>query len=161
MNKDDRDKHLLDIFSLFSLVFPAQRSSGGLSIPLCAFQGTVSLQAPTGKTLSLSTYEVSSDGLKISPNNAKKVTALSTVSFVGFVSSLLILSSSCKELFYLWGNTLIAFLLRVRWERLLISLSCLCIKYEARARKQLLWLGLKAGGNSWPGSKHTRKQPTF
>ncbi|XP_061576351.1 probable G-protein coupled receptor 149 isoform X2 [Cololabis saira] len=36
-------------------------------------QGTVSLQAPTGKTLSLSTYEVSSDGLKISPNNAKKV----------------------------------------------------------------------------------------
>ncbi|KAM9318089.1 putative G-protein coupled receptor 149 [Pholidichthys leucotaenia] len=52
---------------------PRQRSSGGLSIPLCAFQGTVSLQAPTGKTLSLSTYEVSSDGLKISSNNAKKV----------------------------------------------------------------------------------------
>ncbi|KAM3874963.1 putative G-protein coupled receptor 149 [Diretmus argenteus] len=52
---------------------PRQRSSGGLSIPLCAFQGTVSLQAPTGKTLSLSTYEVSSDGLKISPNNARKV----------------------------------------------------------------------------------------
>ncbi|KAM8853427.1 putative G-protein coupled receptor 149 [Synchiropus picturatus] len=52
---------------------PRQRSSGGLSIPLCAFQGTVSLQAPTGKTLSLSTYEVSSDGLKISPSNAKKV----------------------------------------------------------------------------------------
>ncbi|XP_068441500.1 probable G-protein coupled receptor 149 [Clinocottus analis] len=52
---------------------PRQRSSGGLSIPLCAFQGTVSLQAPTGKTLSLSTYEVSSDGLKISPYNAKKV----------------------------------------------------------------------------------------
>ncbi|XP_008424080.1 probable G-protein coupled receptor 149 [Poecilia reticulata] len=52
---------------------PRQRSSAGLSIPLCAFQGTVSLQAPTGKTLSLSTYEVSSDGLKISPNNAKKV----------------------------------------------------------------------------------------
>nr|XP_004543607.2 probable G-protein coupled receptor 149 [Maylandia zebra] len=52
---------------------PRQRSSGGLSIPLCAFQGTVSLQAPTGKTLSLSTYEVSSDGRKISPNNAKKV----------------------------------------------------------------------------------------
>ncbi|XP_068613411.1 probable G-protein coupled receptor 149 [Brachionichthys hirsutus] len=50
-----------------------QRSSGGLSIPLCAFQGTVSLQAPTGKTFSLSTYEVSSDGLKISPNNDKKV----------------------------------------------------------------------------------------
>ena len=44
-------------------------------MPLCAFQGTVSLQAPTGKTLSLSTYEVSSDGLKISPTNAKKVTA--------------------------------------------------------------------------------------
>uniref|UniRef100_A0A8C6SPW6 G protein-coupled receptor 149 n=1 Tax=Neogobius melanostomus TaxID=47308 RepID=A0A8C6SPW6_9GOBI len=37
---------------------PRQRSSGGLSIPLCAFQGTVSLQAPTGKTLSLSTYEL-------------------------------------------------------------------------------------------------------
>ncbi|XP_071750326.2 putative G-protein coupled receptor 149 [Centroberyx gerrardi] len=52
---------------------PRQRSTGGLSIPLCAFQGTVSLQAPTGKTLSLSTYEVSSDGLKISPNNARKV----------------------------------------------------------------------------------------
>lgn len=55
-------------------IFPSQRSTGGLSIPLCAFQGTVSLQAPTGKTLSLSTYEVSSDGLKISPDNAKKVT---------------------------------------------------------------------------------------
>ncbi|XP_061638680.1 probable G-protein coupled receptor 149 [Phyllopteryx taeniolatus] len=52
---------------------PRQRSSAGLSIPLCAFQGTVSLQAPTGKTLSLSTYEVSSDGLKISPNNTKRV----------------------------------------------------------------------------------------
>ncbi|XP_061684179.1 probable G-protein coupled receptor 149 [Syngnathoides biaculeatus] len=52
---------------------PRQRSSGGLSIPLCAFQGTVSLQAPTGKTLSLSTYEVSSDGLKISPSNTKRV----------------------------------------------------------------------------------------
>ncbi|XP_075956007.1 putative G-protein coupled receptor 149 [Anarhichas minor] len=52
---------------------PRQRSSGGLSIPLCAFQGTVSLQSPTGKTLSLSTYEVSSDGLKISPHNTKKV----------------------------------------------------------------------------------------
>ncbi|KAJ7995402.1 hypothetical protein DPEC_G00244190 [Dallia pectoralis] len=50
-----------------------QRSGGGLAIPLCAFQGTVSLHAPTGKTLSLSTYEVSSDGLKISPNAAKKV----------------------------------------------------------------------------------------
>ncbi|MGH0166730.1 UNVERIFIED_CONTAM: hypothetical protein FKN15_051419 [Acipenser sinensis] len=36
---------------------PRQRSSGGLAIPLCAFQGTVSLHAPTGKTLSLSTYE--------------------------------------------------------------------------------------------------------
>lgn len=33
----------------------------------------MSLQAPTGKTLSLSTYEVSSDGLKISPHNTKKV----------------------------------------------------------------------------------------
>lgn len=42
-----------------------------MSIPLCAFQGTVSLQAPTGKTLSLSTYEVSSDGLKISPTTKK------------------------------------------------------------------------------------------
>ncbi|KAM4627933.1 putative G-protein coupled receptor 149 [Polymixia lowei] len=52
---------------------PRQRSTGGLSIPLCAFQGTVSLQAPTGKTLSLSTYEVSSDGLKISPNSDRKV----------------------------------------------------------------------------------------
>ncbi|XP_074498370.1 putative G-protein coupled receptor 149 [Sebastes fasciatus] len=52
---------------------PRQRSAGGLSIPLCAFQGTVSLHSPTGKTLSLSTYEVSSDGLKISPNYAKKV----------------------------------------------------------------------------------------
>lgn len=31
----------------------------------------MSLHAPTGKTLSLSTYEVSSDGLKISPNNKK------------------------------------------------------------------------------------------
>ncbi|XP_051580765.1 probable G-protein coupled receptor 149 [Myxocyprinus asiaticus] len=52
---------------------PRQRSMAGLAIPLCAFQGTVSLHAPTGKTLSLSTYEVSSDGLKISPNNTKKV----------------------------------------------------------------------------------------
>ncbi|XP_067275986.1 probable G-protein coupled receptor 149 [Pseudorasbora parva] len=52
---------------------PRQRSTAGLAIPLCAFQGTVSLHAPTGKTLSLSTYEVSSDGLKISPNNARKV----------------------------------------------------------------------------------------
>ncbi|KAJ8367817.1 hypothetical protein SKAU_G00078450 [Synaphobranchus kaupii] len=50
---------------------PRQRSSGGLAIPLCAFQGTVSLHAPTGKTLSLSTYEVSSDGFKISPNGKK------------------------------------------------------------------------------------------
>ncbi|KAJ3591218.1 hypothetical protein NHX12_009164 [Muraenolepis orangiensis] len=52
---------------------PRQRSMGGLSVPLCAFQGTVSLQVPTGKTLSLSTYEVSSDGLKIHPTNARKV----------------------------------------------------------------------------------------
>ncbi|XP_018603917.2 probable G-protein coupled receptor 149 [Scleropages formosus] len=50
---------------------PRQRSGGGLAIPLCAIQGTVSLHAPTGKTLSLSTYEVSSDGLKISPNTKK------------------------------------------------------------------------------------------
>uniref|UniRef100_A0A8C2UV03 G protein-coupled receptor 149 n=1 Tax=Chinchilla lanigera TaxID=34839 RepID=A0A8C2UV03_CHILA len=46
---------------------PRQRSGGGLAIPLCAFQGTVSLQAPTGKTLSLSTYEVSAEGQKITP----------------------------------------------------------------------------------------------
>ncbi|XP_076851123.1 putative G-protein coupled receptor 149 [Brachyhypopomus gauderio] len=52
---------------------PRQRSAGGLAIPLCAIQGTVSLHAPTGKTLSLSTYEVSSDGLKISPNGTRKV----------------------------------------------------------------------------------------
>ncbi|NWR35800.1 GP149 protein, partial [Tachuris rubrigastra] len=51
---------------------PRQRSGGTLAIPLCAFQGTVSLQAPTGKTLSLSTYEVSSDGQKITPT-AKKI----------------------------------------------------------------------------------------
>ncbi|XP_028649116.1 probable G-protein coupled receptor 149 [Erpetoichthys calabaricus] len=51
---------------------PRQRSTGGLAIPLCAFQGTVSLHAPTGKTLSLSTYEVSSDGQKITPT-AKKI----------------------------------------------------------------------------------------
>ncbi|NXC25547.1 GP149 protein, partial [Campylorhamphus procurvoides] len=51
---------------------PRQRSGGALAIPLCAFQGTVSLQAPTGKTLSLSTYEVSSEGQKITPM-AKKV----------------------------------------------------------------------------------------
>ncbi|NWU18117.1 GP149 protein, partial [Cephalopterus ornatus] len=51
---------------------PRQRSGGALAIPLCAFQGTVSLQAPTGKTLSLSTYEVSSDGQKITPT-AKKI----------------------------------------------------------------------------------------
>ncbi|NXM30613.1 GP149 protein, partial [Oxyruncus cristatus] len=51
---------------------PRQRSGGALAIPLCAFQGTVSLQAPTGKTLSLSTYEVSSEGQKITPT-AKKI----------------------------------------------------------------------------------------
>ncbi|NXG15618.1 GP149 protein, partial [Grallaria varia] len=51
---------------------PRQRSGGALAVPLCAFQGTVSLQAPTGKTLSLSTYEVSSDGQKITPM-AKKI----------------------------------------------------------------------------------------
>ncbi|NXK35039.1 GP149 protein, partial [Piprites chloris] len=50
---------------------PRQRSGGALAIPLCAFQGTVSLQAPTGKTLSLSTYEVSSDGQKITPTARK------------------------------------------------------------------------------------------
>ncbi|NXK93196.1 GP149 protein, partial [Formicarius rufipectus] len=51
---------------------PRQRSGGALAIPLCAFQGTVSLQTPTGKTLSLSTYEVSSEGHTITPV-AKKV----------------------------------------------------------------------------------------
>ncbi|NWI15398.1 GP149 protein, partial [Crypturellus soui] len=50
---------------------PRQRSGGALAIPLCAFQGTVSLQAPTGKTLSLSTYEVSTDGQKITPTSKK------------------------------------------------------------------------------------------
>ena len=48
-----------------------QRSGGALAIPLCAFQGTVSLQAPTGKTLSLSTYEVSAEGQKITPASKK------------------------------------------------------------------------------------------
>ncbi|NXY16509.1 GP149 protein, partial [Atrichornis clamosus] len=48
-----------------------QRAGGALAIPLCAFQGTVSLQAPTGKTLSLSTYEVSSEGQKITPTCKK------------------------------------------------------------------------------------------
>ncbi|XP_059711882.1 probable G-protein coupled receptor 149 [Haemorhous mexicanus] len=51
---------------------PRQRSGGALAVPLCAFQGTVSLQAPSGKTLSLSTYEVSSEGQKITPT-AKKI----------------------------------------------------------------------------------------
>ncbi|NXU12829.1 GP149 protein, partial [Pardalotus punctatus] len=51
---------------------PRQRAGGALAVPLCAFQGTVSLQAPTGKTLSLSTYEVSSEGQKITPL-AKKI----------------------------------------------------------------------------------------
>ncbi|XP_043557592.1 probable G-protein coupled receptor 149 [Chiloscyllium plagiosum] len=51
---------------------PRQKTDG-LSIPLCAFQGTVSLHAPTtGKTLSLSTYEISGEGCKITPV-AKKV----------------------------------------------------------------------------------------
>ncbi|NXK07581.1 GP149 protein, partial [Herpetotheres cachinnans] len=50
---------------------PRQRSGGALTIPLCAFQGTVSLQAPTGKTLSLSTYEVSTEGQKITPTSKK------------------------------------------------------------------------------------------
>ncbi|XP_074048612.1 putative G-protein coupled receptor 149 [Macrotis lagotis] len=51
---------------------PRQKSGGALAIPLCAFQGTVSLHAPTGKTLSLSTYEVSAEGQKITPA-AKKI----------------------------------------------------------------------------------------
>ncbi|XP_048362805.1 probable G-protein coupled receptor 149 [Sphaerodactylus townsendi] len=50
---------------------PRQRSGGSLAIPLCAFQGTVSLHAPTGKTLSLSTYEVSTEGQKITPTSKK------------------------------------------------------------------------------------------
>ncbi|NXW92004.1 GP149 protein, partial [Alopecoenas beccarii] len=50
---------------------PRQRTGGALAIPLCAFQGTVSLQAPTGKTLSLSTYEVSTEGQKITPTSKK------------------------------------------------------------------------------------------
>ncbi|XP_007941756.1 probable G-protein coupled receptor 149 [Orycteropus afer afer] len=50
---------------------PRQRSGGALDIPLCAFQGTVSLHAPTGKTLSLSTYEVSAEGQKITPASKK------------------------------------------------------------------------------------------
>ncbi|NXF94585.1 GP149 protein, partial [Eubucco bourcierii] len=50
---------------------PRQRAGGTLAIPLCAFQGTVSLQAPTGKTLSLSTYEVSTEGQKIAPTSKK------------------------------------------------------------------------------------------
>ncbi|XP_006868021.1 PREDICTED: probable G-protein coupled receptor 149 [Chrysochloris asiatica] len=50
---------------------PRQRAGGALDIPLCAFQGTVSLQAPTGKTLSLSTYEVSAEGQKITPASKK------------------------------------------------------------------------------------------
>uniref|UniRef100_A0A8C3V1K9 G protein-coupled receptor 149 n=2 Tax=Catharus ustulatus TaxID=91951 RepID=A0A8C3V1K9_CATUS len=48
---------------------PRQRAA--LAVPLCAFQGTVSLQAPTGKTLSLSTYEVSSEGHRIAPTAQK------------------------------------------------------------------------------------------
>ncbi|XP_053842381.1 probable G-protein coupled receptor 149 [Vidua macroura] len=51
---------------------PRQRTGAALAVPLRAFQGTVSLQAPTGKTLSLSTYEVSSEGQKITPV-AKKI----------------------------------------------------------------------------------------
>ncbi|XP_069474512.1 probable G-protein coupled receptor 149 [Ambystoma mexicanum] len=50
-----------------------QRSGGALAIPICAFQGTVSLHAPTGKTLSLSTYEVSREGQKISPSRKVEV----------------------------------------------------------------------------------------
>ncbi|XP_036902610.1 probable G-protein coupled receptor 149 [Sturnira hondurensis] len=50
---------------------PRQRAAGALDIPLCAFQGMVSLQAPTGKTLSLSTYEVSAEGQKITPASKK------------------------------------------------------------------------------------------
>ncbi|KGL77598.1 putative G-protein coupled receptor 149 [Tinamus guttatus] len=53
------------------LPWAAAAGGGALAIPLCAFQGTVSLQAPTGKTLSLSTYEVSTDGQKITPTSKK------------------------------------------------------------------------------------------
>ncbi|NXI48764.1 GP149 protein, partial [Chloroceryle aenea] len=60
------------VFSDNGHSFSLQRSGGALAIPLCAFQGTVSLQAPTGKTLSLSTYEVSTEGQKITPT-AKKI----------------------------------------------------------------------------------------
>ncbi|KAM8812611.1 LOW QUALITY PROTEIN: putative G-protein coupled receptor 149 [Rhynchonycteris naso] len=45
----------------------ADRKTSFQWCPLCAFQGMVSLQAPTGKTLSLSTYEVSAEGQKITP----------------------------------------------------------------------------------------------
>ncbi|KAM9604436.1 putative G-protein coupled receptor 149 [Trichechus inunguis] len=50
---------------------PRQRPGGALAIPLCAFQGTVSLHAPSGKTWSLSTYEVSAKGQKITPASKK------------------------------------------------------------------------------------------
>eukprot|EP00061_Rhincodon_typus_P017732 g46566.t1 len=54
-------------------VYNEEERTDGLSIPLCAFQGMVSLHAPTtGKTLSLSTYEISGEGCKITPV-AKKV----------------------------------------------------------------------------------------
>uniref|UniRef100_A0A8C2NKB9 G-protein coupled receptors family 1 profile domain-containing protein n=1 Tax=Capra hircus TaxID=9925 RepID=A0A8C2NKB9_CAPHI len=73
---------------------PRQRSGGALAIPLCAFQGTVSLQAPTGKTLSLSTYEVSAEGQKITPASKKievleicdNEEALDTVSIISNIS---------------------------------------------------------------------------
>ncbi|KAM4889323.1 putative G-protein coupled receptor 149 [Thomomys bottae] len=50
---------------------PRQRAGDGLALPLRAFQGMVSLQTPTGKTLSLSTYEVSAEGRTLAPTAQK------------------------------------------------------------------------------------------
>ena len=119
---------VLDVNFVFG--FSVQRSSGGLSIPLCAFQGTVSLQAPTGKTLSLSTYEVSSDGLKISPNNAKKVITLRAASSFIFKQFM-----KCIVL-HLRGNAENS-LAQGEMKRL-ISLSQPWIKHEVRLRRQFL-----------------------
>ena len=67
----ERDRLLCCYFNSECARFPfvlAEVNGWAFSAPVC-------LQAPTGKTLSLSTYEVSGDGLKISPTNAKKVMA--------------------------------------------------------------------------------------
>lgn len=53
------------------------------------------------------------------------------------VQPLFILSSSYNQLLCIWGNRLIALCLDLNEK--LTSLSCLCIWYEARPRKQLLW----------------------